>query len=189
MEVFIIPLFFILPFIMPIMTFNLAKFITKKEKQELELSQNKNLFTQAQKAVMVFKIATILLFSIPLLFLIPHIINPPYNDGAQGALFFIFLPSTLFIFIPAIAGIHGYNYLFYTTSNKNAFFILAVPFTPTLLLGFLATIKAIQGDWAIVNGHVAAILILPSLFVLGIMAVILFILRKKFKNQKQQSNT
>ena len=121
MEVFIIPLFFILPFIMPIMTFNLAKFITKKEKQELELSQNKNLFTQAQKAVMVFKIATILLFSIPLLFLIPHIINPPYNDGAQGALFFIFLPSTLFIFIPAIAGIHGYNYLFTQLATKMLF--------------------------------------------------------------------
>ena len=186
MDILIFPLILSLPFITPIITFVLARITTKKERQELILSKNSDRFTQSKKIALKFKIAIIIYFSTPLLFLIPSIINPPYNDGAQGALFFMFVPSTLFMLIPAIAGTHGYNYLFYTTSNKKAFFILAIPFIPTFFLGFLAVIKAVQGDWAMVNGNVAAFIILPSILFLGIMTICLFFFKKTQQHSKQQ---
>ena len=178
-----ISLFFSIPFAIPIAiaSLYLAKLITKKERQELELSQNKDLFTQTQKAVAVFKVVTILFFSIPLLLLIPTIINPPHSDAMLGV-YLILVPFALCILISAIAAIHGYNYLFYTASNKKAFFILAIPFIiSTFLLCILATIL---GDP--IASYTTPII--SCFLILSIMSVILISLRKKFNIQKQQND-
>lgn len=171
-----ISLFFSIPFAIPIAiaSLYLAKLITKKERQELELSQNKDLFTQTQKAVAVFKVVTILFFSIPLLLLIPTIINPPHSDAMLGV-YLILVPFALCILISAIAATHGYNYLFYTASNKKAFFILAIPFIiSTFLLCILATIL---GDP--ITSYTTPII--SCIFVLAIMTVILLLIRKRLK--------
>lgn len=157
-----------------------AKATTEDEEQKLNLSKFENKFKQSKKIALGFKIATVLFFSTPLLLLLPSIINPPHNDGAQGALFFIFVPSALCILIPVITSLHGYSFLFYTTSDKKAFYILAIPFIPAILLGILAAIKAVQGDWAIVNGHLAAFIIIPTILFLGILTIILLSIRKRF---------
>ena len=155
-----ISLFFSIPFAIPIAiaSLYLSKLITKKERQELELSQNKDLFTQTQKAVAVFKVVTILFFSIPLLLLIPTIINPPHSDAMLGV-YLILVSFALCILILAIL------------------FIIS-----TFLLCILATIL---GDP--IASYTTPII--SCFLILSIMSVILISLRKKFKIQKQQSNT
>ena len=169
MEIIIIAL--LLGFTMFIITFGLAWFITKKERQAFKLPQNKDLFTQACKAAKGFKIATIISSSLPLLLLIPFLFDEPtHSTGDDLLVFFIFL--SIGILIPALCCIPSYNYLFSTDNNTKVFYILSTPFIPIFLIGIFLTLVG--------GGFIGVFLIIPYVIILAVIARILYFKRKRF---------
>ena len=173
MEFIIIAL--LLGFTMFIITFGFAWFITKKERQTLELQQNQNLLVQFQKAAKGFKIATIISSSLPLLLLIPFLFDEPTHSSGDDLLVFFILLS-IGILIPALCCIPSYNYLFSTDNNTKVFYILSTPFIPIFLIGIFLTLVG--------GGFIGVFLIIPYVIILAVMARILYFKRKRF-NAKQ----
>ena len=175
MLVIILVLLFI--FILPIITF-VHTLITKKERQTLELPQNKDLFTQASKAAKGFKIATIIFSSLPLLLLIPFLFDEPtHSTGDDLLIFFIFL-SIIILFLSGTC-ILSYNYLFFTSSDTKAFYILLIPFIPIFIIGSFIILVG--------GGFIGVFLMLPYVIILAVMAGILNFKRLQF-NAKQSEN-
>lgn len=110
----------------------IVRLMTKKERQEIRLPQNKNFWIQCKKAALGFKIATIAFSSIPLLLLIPFAIEP--TDSGPAALFFmILLGVSIAVFLSSFSTIYCYNFLFYVANNRTATIILFVPLSPLIL--------------------------------------------------------
>ena len=169
MEFIIIAL--LLGFTMFIITFGFAWFITKKERQASKLPQNKDLFTQACKAAKGFKIATIISSSLPLLLLIPFLFDEPtHSTGDDLLIFFIFL-SIIILFLSGTC-ILSYNYLFFTSSDTKAFYILLTPFIPIFIIGSFIILVG--------GGFLGIFLMLPYVIILAVMAKILYFKRKRF---------
>lgn len=139
--------------------------------------------SQSKKIEIRFEIATTLVLSLPTLFCIVEIIckGIAYRDVLNPCLLFIF-PS-ICIFLTGIAFLPKYKNLFNEPNGTKAFFIQATPFIPTFIIGILATIKAIQGDWTIINGYVAGFITTPCSLALTTKAIILFSIRKRLKNK------
>ena len=168
----------LLGFTMFIITFGFAWFITKKERQASKLPQNKDLFTQACKAAKGFKIATIISSSLPLLLLIPFLFDEPtHSTGDDLLIFFIFL-SIIILFLSGTC-ILSYNYLFFTSSDTKAFYILLIPFIPIFIIGSFIILVG--------GGFLGIFLMLPYVIILAVMAGILNFKRLQF-NAKQSEN-
>ena len=137
---FLIVVFFI--FALSILPFGRA--ITKKERQASEQPQNKDLFARACKAAKGFKIATIISESLPLILLIPFLFDEPTHSTGDDLLrFFIFL-SIIILFLSWTCFL-SYNYLFFTSSDTKAFYILLTPFIPIFIIGsFIITYGSIS---------------------------------------------
>ena len=182
-------LFFIgIPCILPFISHLSMKKLTKKERQELDLPQNRNLLSQVQKAALGFKItATIFFLAIILLCLL----NFP-QKAEDRLLFTIIVTPLMFLsFYPIFLSILlGYNYLFYVTSNRNALSILTTPFIGGLLpaLAFPTFFFMAIGDTQILEIALYSILLSEALILIG-MTFFLFAKRKRLKIQKQQSNS
>ena len=171
---FIIVLFFI--FALFVFIFGWA--ITKKERQASELPQNKDLCTQASKAAKRVKIATIVSSSIPLLLLIPFLFDEPtHSTGDDLLIFFIFL-SIIILFLSGTC-ILSYNYLFFTSSDTKAFYILLTPFIPIFAIGSFIILVG--------GGFLGVVLMLPYVIILAVMAKILYFKRQQFKAKQSES--
>ena len=154
-----------------IITFGLAWFITKKERQASEQPQNKDLFARACKAAKGFKIAANTSVSLPLLLLFPFLFDKPTHSSADDLLvFFIFL--SIEILISSLCCIPSYNYLFCSASNTKAFYILFIPFIPIFFIGTFLTLVG--------GGFIGILLMLPYVITLAVMAKILYFKRKRF---------
>ena len=170
---FLIVVFFI--FALSILPFGRA--ITKKERQASEQPQNKDLFARACKAAKGFKIATIISASIPLLLLIPFLFDEPtHSTGDDLLIFFIFL-SIIILFLSGTC-ILSYNYLFFTSSDTKAFYILLTPFIPIFIIGSFIILVG--------GGFLGIFLMLPYVIILAVIARILYFKRKQF-NAKQNT--
>lgn len=177
MLVIILVLLFI--FILPIITFGFAWFITKKERQASKLEQNQNLLVQFQKAAKGFKITAITSISIPLLYL-PFLFalqckQTHFNED-ELLVIFILLFMDIEMLISSLCCIPSYNYLFSTTNNTKIFYILFTPFIPIFLIGIFLTLVG--------GGFLGIFLIIPYVIILAVMARILYFKRKQF-NAKQ----
>ena len=110
----------------------IVRLMTKKERQEIRLPQNKNFWIQCKKAALGFKIATIAFLFTPLPFIFPSAIQP--TDSAPAALFFmILLGVSIAVFLSSFSTIYCYNFLFYAADNKTATIILFIPLSPLIL--------------------------------------------------------
>ena len=110
----------------------IVRLMTKKERQEIRLPQNKNFWIQCKKAALGFKIATIAFLFTPLPFIFPSAIEP--TDSAPAALFFmILLGVSIAVFLSSFSTIYCYNFLFYVANNRTATIILFVPLSPVIL--------------------------------------------------------
>ena len=164
---FIIVLFFV--FALFVFIFGMA--ITKKERQASEQPQNKDLFARASKAAKGFKIATIISESLPLILLIPFLFDEPTHSTGDDLLrFFIFL-SIIILFLSWTCFL-SYNYLFFTSSDTRAFYILLTPFIPIFIIGTLIILVG--------GGFIGIFLMLPYIIILAVMANFLNIKRKRF---------
>ena len=171
---FIIVLFFV--FALFVFIFGMA--ITKKERQASEQPQNKDLFARASKAAKGFKIATIISESLPLILLIPFLFDEPtHSTGDDLLVFFIFL--SIVILILSGTCIFSYNYLFFTSSDTKAFYILLTPFIPIFIIGALIILVG--------GGFIGIFLMLPYVITLAVMAKILYSKRQQF-NAKQDNS-
>ena len=170
----LIALFFL--FTLPLITFVFARLLTKKEKQAFEQQQDPNLLTQLPKASKRFKIATMASVSLPFLLLFPFLFGKPtHSTGDDFLVFLVFL--SIAIIISALCCINSYNYLFYTSSNIKAFWILFAPFLPFFIIGgFLTFIASLFGDGFI---GVGLIIMGPFIIILAVMTIILIIKRRK----------
>ena len=113
----------------------IVRLMTKKERQEIRLPQNKNFWIQCKKAALGFKVASIIFSSIPLLLLLPYIqsINETEHDGFGNALFTILLLTSIAVFLSSFSTIYCYNFLFYVANNRTATIILFIPLSPLIL--------------------------------------------------------
>lgn len=173
MEIIIIALLFF--FAMSIITFGLAWLITKKERQTFKLEQNQNLLVQFQKAAKGFKIATIISESLPLILLIPFLFDEPTHSTGDDLLrFFIFL-SIIILFLSWTCFL-SYNYLFFTSSDTKAFYILLTPFIPIFIIGSFIILVG--------GGFLGIVLMLPYVIILAVMAKILYSKRQQFNAKR-----
>ena len=154
--------------------------MTKKERQEIRLPQNKNFWIQCKKAALGFKIATVLFGAAHYLFLLP-IVND--NDFGAAVIFFeIFALSTI-IFASSLSSIYCYNFLFFVNREK-ATQILLVPVTLAILIDALfSVLYAIALN---IDNILPLIIIIPCtiIFCIIIMAKILSKKRKRFYAQQ-----
>lgn len=115
----------------------IVRLMTKKERQEIRLPQNKNFWIQCKKAALGFKIATIAFLFTPLPFIFPSAIEP--TDSAPAALFFmILLGVSIAVFLSSFSTIYCYNFLFYVANNRTATIILFIPLFPLILCCLVA---------------------------------------------------
>ena len=171
---FIIIIFFV--FALFVFIFGIA--ITKKERQASELQQNKDLFARACKAAKGFKIATIISESLPLILLIPFLFDEPTHSTGDDLLrFFIFL-SIIILFLSWTCFL-SYNYLFFTSSDTKAFYILLTPFIPIFIIGSFIILVG--------GGFIGILLMLPYVIILAVMAKILSKKRKRFYAKQNNS--
>ena len=181
MLLIIIVLLFI--FILPIITFGFAWFITKKERQASKLKQNQNLLVQFQKAAKGFKIASIASISTPLLFF-PFLFalqcKQTHFHEDELLVIFILLFIDIEMLISSLCCIPSYNYLFCSASNTKVFYILFTPFIPIFLIGIFLT--------SVGGGFIGIFLIIPYVIILAVMAYILYFKRKQFKTKNLTKN-
>ena len=171
---FLIVVFFI--FALSILPFGRA--ITKKERQASEQPQNKDLFARACKAAKGFKIATIISESLPLILLIPFLFDEPTHSTGDDLLrFFIFL-SIIILFLSWTCFL-SYNYLFFTSNDMKAFYILLTPFIPIFIIGSFIILVG--------GGFLGIVLMLPYVIILAVMAKILSKKRKRFYAKQNNS--
>lgn len=110
----------------------IVRLMTKKERQEIRLPQNKNFWIQCKKAALGFKIATIAFLFTPLPFIFPSAIEP--TDSGPAALFFmILLGVSIAVFLSSLSTIYCFNFLFYVANNRTATIILFIPLSPLIL--------------------------------------------------------
>ena len=110
----------------------IVRLMTKKERQEIRLPQNKNFWIQCKKAALGFKIATIAFLFTPLPFIFPSAIEP--TDSGPAALFFmILLGVSIAVFLSSFSAVYCYNFLFYVASDKTASIILCIPLSALIL--------------------------------------------------------
>ncbi len=154
----------------------------RQEKKELEDPTNKNIFElfqkfeQCQKAAIGFKIVAVILVSMPIIFCIAeHIFYAP-KGWEKLSFYFFYIPMILLISILSYISIRRYTYLFYVSSNKKAFFILMIPFIPTigeLLISLTLEVKVYP-------------IIIICYLIMFIMPIILHVKRKRL-NAKQDN--
>lgn len=173
MEIIIIALLFF--FAMSIITFGLAWLITKKERQTFKLEQNQNLLVQFQKAAKGFKIATIISAPIPLLPLIPFLFDEPTHSSGDDLLKFFIVLSMIMLILP-VTSVFSYNYLFFTSNDMKAFYILLTPFIPIFIIG--SFIISVGGEF------IGILLMLPYVIILAVMANILYSKRQQFNAKR-----
>ena len=163
--------------ILPIITVVFAKLITKKERHAFEQQQNTDLFIKIQKAAKGFKIASIVSVSIPFLLLFPFLFSKPtHSTGDDLLVFLVFL--SVAIIVSSLCSVNCYNYLFYASSSKKAFWILFTPFLPFFIIGgFITFIMSLFGGGIIDSG---LIIMGPFAMILAIMAYVLHLKRKSF---------
>ena len=150
--------------------------MTKKERQEIRLPQNKNFWIQCKKAALGFKIATVLFGAAHYLFLLPIVNDDDF--GAAVIFFEIFALSTI-IFASSLSSIYCYNFLFFVNREK-ATQILLVPVTLAILIDALfSVLYAIALN---IDNILPLIIIIPCtiIFCIIIMAKILSKKRKRF---------
>lgn len=150
--------------------------MTKKERQEIRLPQNKNFWIQCKKAALGFKIATVLFGAAHYLFLLPIVNDDDF--GAAVIFFEIFALSTI-IFASSLSSIYCYNFLFFVHREK-ATQILLVPVTLAILIDALfSVLYAIALN---IDNILSLIIIIPCtiIFCIIIMAKILSKKRKRF---------
>ena len=149
--------------------------MTKKERQEIRLPQNKNFWIQCKKATLGFKIATVLFGAAHYLFLLPIVNDDDF--GAAVIFFEIFALSTI-IFASSLSSIYCYNFLFFVHREK-ATQILLVPVTLAILIDALfSVLYAIALN---IDNILSLIIIIPCtiIFCIIIMAKILSKKRKR----------
>ena len=149
--------------------------MTKKERQEIRLPQNKNFWIQCKKAALGFKIATVLFGAAHYLFLLPIVNDDDF--GAAVIFFEIFALSTI-IFASSLSSIYCYNFLFFVNREK-ATQILLVPVTLAILIDALfSVLYAI----ALNIDNILSLIIIPCtiIFCIIIMGVLLSKKRKRF---------
>ena len=115
----------------------IVRLMTKKERQEIRLPQNKNFWVKSKKAALGFKIATIAFLSIPLLLLIPFACEPADN-GYGDAAFAILLGVSIAVFLSSFSAVYCYNFLFYVASDNTASIILCIPLSFLILCCLVA---------------------------------------------------
>lgn len=154
----------------------IVRLMTKKERQEVRLPQNKNFWIQCKKAALGFKIATVLFGAAHYLFLLPIVNDDDF--GAAVIFFEIFALSTI-IFASSLSSIYCYNFLFFVHREK-ATQILLVPVTLAILIDALfSVLYAIALN---IDNILSLIIIIPCtiIFCIIIMAKILSKKRKRF---------
>lgn len=154
----------------------IVRLMTKKERQEVRLPQNKNFWIQCKKAALGFKIATVLFGAAHYLFLLPIVNDDDF--GAAVIFFEIFALSTI-IFASSLSSIYCYNFLFFVNREK-ATQILLVPVTLAILIDALfSVLYAIALN---IDNILSLIIIIPCtiIFCIIIMAKILSKKRKRF---------
>ena len=154
----------------------IVRLMTKKERQEIRLPQNKNFWIQCKKAALGFKIATVLFGAAHYLFLLPIVNDDDF--GAAVIFFEIFALSTI-IFASSLSSIYCYNFLFFVNREK-ATQILLVPVTLAILIDALfSVLYAIALN---IDNILSLIIIIPCtiIFCIIIMAKILSKKRKRF---------
>ena len=168
---FVIVLFtIVIFFVFALFVLFFGRAIIKKERLASEQPQNKDSFAKACKAAKGFKIATIISDSLPLISLIPFIFDEPTHSTGDDLLrFFIFL--SIVILILSGTCILSYNYLFFTSSDTKAFYILLTPFIPIFIIGALIILVG--------GGLIGILLMLPYVIILAVMASVLKIKRRK----------
>lgn len=157
--------------------------MTKKERQEIRLPQNKNFWIQCKKAALGFKIATVLFGAAHYLFLLPIVNDDDF--GAAVIFFEIFALSTI-IFASSLSSIYCYNFLFFVNREK-ATQILLVPVTLAILIDALfSVLYAIALN---IDNILSLIIIIPCtiIFCIIIMAKILSKKRKRFYAKQNNS--
>ena len=80
--------------------------------------------------------------------------------------------------ISSLYCIPSYNYLFFTSSDTKAFYILLTPFIPIFIIGSFIILVG--------GGFLGIFLMLPYVIILAVMAYILYFKRKQF-NAKQNT--
>ena len=154
----------------------IVRLMTKKERQEIRLPQNKSFWIQCKKAAIGFKIATLLFGAAHYLFLLPIVNDDDF--GAAVIFFEIFALSTI-IFASSLSSIYCYNFLFFVHREK-ATQILLVPVTLAILIDALfSVLYAIALN---IDNILSLIIIIPCtiIFCIIIMAKILSKKRKRF---------
>lgn len=156
--------------------------MTKKERQEIRLPQNKNFWIQCKKAALGFKIATVLFGAAHYLFLLPIVNDDDF--GAAVIFFEIFALSTI-IFASSLSSIYCYNFLFFVNREK-ATQILLVPVTLAILIDTLfSVLYAIALN---IDNILSLIIIIPCTIIFCIiMAKILSKKRKRFYAKQNNS--
>ena len=158
--------------------------MTKKERQEIRLPQNKNFWIQCKKAALGFKIATVLFGAAHYLFLLPIVNDDDF--GAAVIFFEIFALSTI-IFASSLSSIYCYNFLFFVNREK-ATQILLVPVTLAILIDALfSVLYAIALN---IDNILSLIIIIPCtiIFCIIIMGVLLSKKRKRFYAKQREAS-
>ena len=158
--------------------------MTKKERQEIRLPQNKNFWIQCKKAALGFKIATVLFGAAHYLFLLPIVNDDDF--GAAVIFFEIFALSTI-IFASSLSSIYCYNFLFFVNREK-ATQILLVPVTLAILIDALfSVLYAIALN---IDNILSLIIIIPCtiIFCIIIMGVLLSKKRKRFYAKQRETS-
>ena len=155
----------------------IVRLMTKKERQEIRLPQNKKLWIQCKKAALGFKIATVLFGAAHYLFLLPFFIKQE-DDIWAAIIFLMILALTTIIFASSLSSIYCYNFLFFVNSEK-ATQILLVPVTLAILINFIFS-PLFTITINIVN--ILSLIIIPCtiIFYIIIMRVLLSKKRKRF---------
>lgn len=155
----------------------IARLMTKKERQEIRLPQNKNFWIQCKKAALGFKIATVLFGAAHYLFLLPFFIKQD-EDVWAAVVFLMILALSTIIFASSLSSIYCYNFLFFVNSEK-ALQILLVPVSLSFFIDILFTpLYTI----AINTDSILPLIIIPCaiIFCFIIMDIILSKKRKRF---------
>ncbi len=158
--------------------------MTKKERQEIRLPQNKNFWIQCKKAALGFKIATVLFGAAHYLFLLPIVNDDDF--GAAVIFFEIFALSTI-IFASSLSSIYCYNFLFFVNREK-ATQILLVPVTLAILIDALfSVLYAIALN---IDNILSLIIIIPCtiIFCIIIMGILLSKKRKRFYAKQREAS-
>ena len=160
----------------------IVRLMTKKERQEIRLPQNKNFWIQCKKAALGFKIATVLFGAAHYLFLLPIVNDDDF--GAAVIFFEIFALSTI-IFASSLSSIYCYNFLFFVHREKNTQ-ILLVPVTLAILID---TLFSVLYAIALNIDNILSLIIIPCtiIFCIIIMAKILSKKRKRFYAKQNNS--